>query len=78
MFTLPTLPYPLDALEPIFSRETLEYHYGKHHQAYVDKLNSLIEAGGLSPLIGGTPAISGEGGYFRRNRENRTTLTSLQ
>ena len=61
MFSLPTLPYPLDALEPIFSRETLEYHYGKHHQAYVDKLNSLIEAGGLSPLIGGNPAISGEG-----------------
>ena len=46
MFILPILPYGLSDLEPIFSRETLEYHYGKHHQAYVDKLNSLIETGG--------------------------------
>lgn len=36
------LTYPLDALQPFMSRETLEYHYGKHHKAYVDKLNSLI------------------------------------
>ncbi len=40
--TLSTLPYALDALEPYLSRETLEYHYGKHHQAYVDNLNKLI------------------------------------
>ncbi len=39
---LPPLPYPKNALEPHMSQETLEYHYGKHHQAYVDKLNSLI------------------------------------
>lgn len=39
---LPSLPYPLDALQPHISRETLEYHYGKHHQQYVDTLNSLI------------------------------------
>lgn len=37
-----TLPYRLEALEPIISRETLEYHYGKHHQAYVTNLNKLI------------------------------------
>jgi Fe-Mn family superoxide dismutase len=43
MFTLPKLPYELDALAPIFSKETLEYHYGKHHQAYIDKLNTLIQ-----------------------------------
>jgi Fe-Mn family superoxide dismutase len=42
MFTLPTLPYSLDALEPCISRETLEFHYGKHHQTYVDNLNKLI------------------------------------
>lgn len=42
MFTLPTLPYALDALEPYISRETLEYHYGKHHQTYVDNLNKLV------------------------------------
>jgi Fe-Mn family superoxide dismutase len=40
---LPPLPYTLDALEPEISRETLEYHYGKHHAAYVDKLNGLID-----------------------------------
>jgi Fe-Mn family superoxide dismutase len=43
MFTLPPLPYALDALAPIFSKETLEYHYGKHHQAYIDKLNTLVQ-----------------------------------
>jgi len=40
---LPPLPYPLDALQPHISRETLEYHYGKHHQAYVTNLNNLIK-----------------------------------
>ena len=38
---LPPLPYPIDALEPHYSKETLEYHHGKHHKAYVDKLNEL-------------------------------------
>ncbi len=42
MIELPKLPYPMDALEPVISKETLEYHYGKHHKAYVDKLNKLI------------------------------------
>lgn len=41
--TLPPLPYPMDALQPHISRETLEYHYGKHHQAYVTNLNNLIK-----------------------------------
>lgn len=40
--TLPQLPYANDALEPYMSRETLEYHHGKHHQAYVDNLNKFI------------------------------------
>lgn len=40
---LPPLPYGLDALEPHISRETMEFHYGKHHKAYVDKLNELIK-----------------------------------
>lgn len=40
---LPELPYAKDALAPTISAETLEYHYGKHHQTYVDKLNGLIE-----------------------------------
>ena len=39
---LPALPYELDALEPHVSARTLEFHYGKHHKAYVDKLNAAI------------------------------------
>ena len=40
--TLPPLPYELDALAPHISKETLEFHYGKHHQTYVTNLNNLI------------------------------------
>lgn len=42
-FVLPELPYALDGLEPVLSKETLEYHYGKHHAAYIKNLNGLIE-----------------------------------
>ena len=42
-FTLPELPYPMDGLQPHISSETLEYHHGKHHKAYVDKTNDLIK-----------------------------------
>lgn len=41
-YELPKLPYEMDALQPYISKETLEYHYGKHHKAYVDNLNKLI------------------------------------
>ena len=41
-FILPELPYAKDALAPTISAETIEYHYGKHHQAYVTNLNNLI------------------------------------
>ena len=41
--TLPPLPYAMDALAPHISKETFEYHYGKHHQAYVTNLNNLIK-----------------------------------
>jgi Fe-Mn family superoxide dismutase len=41
--TLPPLPYEMDALAPTISKETLEYHYGKHHQAYATNLNNLIK-----------------------------------
>lgn len=40
---LPELPYAEDALEPHISAETMQYHYGKHHATYVDKLNTLIK-----------------------------------
>lgn len=41
-YVLPTLPYADNALEPIISANTIHFHYGKHHQAYVDNLNKLI------------------------------------
>jgi Fe-Mn family superoxide dismutase len=42
-FELPALPYAMDALAPHISAETLEYHYGKHHQTYVTNLNNLVD-----------------------------------
>jgi Fe-Mn family superoxide dismutase len=41
-FELPALPYAKNALEPYISEKTLEFHYGKHHQAYVNNLNNLV------------------------------------
>jgi len=41
-FTLPPLPYDMDALAPHISKETLEFHYGKHHQSYVTNLNNMV------------------------------------
>ena len=41
-FSLPELPYEMNALEPHISKETLEFHYGKHHQTYVTNLNNLV------------------------------------
>lgn len=54
--TLPALPYSPDALAPHMSKETFEYHHGKHHQAYVTNLNNLIkgtefEALGLEDIV---------------------------
>ena len=40
---LPQLPFAMDALAPHMSKETFEYHYAKHHQAYVTNLNNLIK-----------------------------------
>jgi superoxide dismutase, Fe-Mn family len=45
---LPNLPYPKDALAPYISANTLDFHYGKHHKAYVDNLNKLIEGTDLA------------------------------
>lgn len=50
MHSLPDLPYPSDALEPWLSRETLDYHHGRHHAAYIKRLNSLIEGTDFAPL----------------------------
>ena len=41
-FSLPPLPYPEDALEPVISAETLSFHHGKHHKKYIDTMNELL------------------------------------
>lgn len=46
-FTLPPLPYAPDALQPHMSKETFEYHHGKHHQAYITKANEIVADKGL-------------------------------
>lgn len=48
-FALPKLPYEQTALAPVISKETFEYHYGKHHKAYIDNMNKALED---SPLKG--------------------------
>ncbi len=55
-FELPNLPYALDALAPHISKETLEFHHGKHHATYVTNLNNLVKGGkfekmGLEEII---------------------------
>ena len=47
-FSLPPLPYSETALSPYVSAETLEFHYGKHHQGYINKINGLVESAGLT------------------------------
>jgi superoxide dismutase, Fe-Mn family len=47
---LPKLPYALDALEPHMSRETLQFHHGKHHKKYVETANQLIKGTDLEKL----------------------------
>jgi len=58
------LPYELDALEPQMSKETLEFHYGKHHQTYVTKLNGLIEGTQFADKTLEEIIKSSEGGVF--------------
>ncbi len=61
---LPALPYAMDALEPVISKETLEFHYGKHHQAYVTKLNDAIKGTDLENVDLEEIVKSSEGGIF--------------
>jgi Fe-Mn family superoxide dismutase len=49
MFSLPDLPYPYNALEPVISDRTLHFHHDKHHATYVKTLNELLEKAGQSP-----------------------------
>lgn len=63
-FELPALPYAQDALQPHISAETLEYHYGKHHKTYVDKLNGLVEGTDLAGKSLEEVVKTSEGGVF--------------
>ncbi len=63
-FELPVLPYAEDALQPVISKQTLEFHHGKHHLAYINKLNELVEG---TPFKGETLEAmikSAEGAIF--------------
>ncbi|GAD02112.1 MULTISPECIES: superoxide dismutase [Fe] [Agarivorans] len=63
-FTLPELPYAQDALEPHISAETLSFHYSKHHNTYVVKLNGLIEGTDLAEKSLEEIVKSSTGGVF--------------
>jgi Fe-Mn family superoxide dismutase len=67
--TLPELPYAIDALEPHISKETLEYHHGKHHATYVAKLNPLIEGTELQDADLETIIKNSEGGVFNNSAQ---------
>ncbi|OGT63385.1 MAG: superoxide dismutase [Gammaproteobacteria bacterium RIFCSPHIGHO2_12_FULL_45_12] len=64
MFQLPPLPYAMDALIPHLSKETLEYHYGKHHQAYVNNLNNLVKDTEFAELGLDDIIMKAQGGMF--------------
>lgn len=63
-FELPALPYAKEALAPHISAETLEYHHGKHHAAYVNKLNAMIEGTEYSSMSLEEIIMKSEGGIF--------------
>ncbi|MCH1927005.1 superoxide dismutase [Fe] [Shewanella sp. C32] len=63
-FELPALPYANDALEPHISKETIEYHYGKHHNTYVVNLNKLVEGSDLADKSLEEIIKSSTGGVF--------------
>ena len=64
MFKLPELPYAMDALAPNISKETLEYHYGKHHQAYVNNLNNLTKDTPMADMTLEAVIMQASGGIF--------------
>ena len=63
-FNLPPLPYEMNALEPHISSETLEFHYGKHHQTYVNNLNGLVEGTDNASKSLEEIIMSSDGGLF--------------
>lgn len=68
-FELPKLPYALDALEPYIGKKTLEFHYGKHHQAYVNNLNNLVKGTKFENADLETIVKESEGGIFNNGAQ---------
>lgn len=65
-FELPALPYEKNALEPVISAETLEYHHGKHHNAYVVKLNEMIAGTEFESMSLEEIVMKSSGGMFNQ------------
>jgi superoxide dismutase, Fe-Mn family len=68
-FELPKLPYALNALEPVISQKTLEFHYGKHHQAYVTNLNNLVPGTKFENASLETIIKEADGGIFNNGAQ---------
>jgi superoxide dismutase, Fe-Mn family len=68
-FELPKLPYELNALEPVISQKTFEFHYGKHHQAYVNNLNNLVPGTKFENASLETIIKEAEGGIFNNGAQ---------
>ena len=64
LFTLISLPYAAEALEPVISKETIEYHYGKHLQGYVDNLNKLVAGTEYESMPLEEIVVKAQGGIF--------------
>lgn len=64
LFTLIALPYAPEALEPVISKETIEYHYGKHLQGYVDNLNKLVAGTEYEGMPLEEIVVKAQGGIF--------------
>jgi superoxide dismutase, Fe-Mn family len=68
-YELPKLPYELNALEPYISQKTLEFHYGKHHQAYITNLNNLVPGTKFEGADLETIVKEAEGGIFNNGAQ---------
>lgn len=68
-FELPPLPFAMDALEPIISKNTLEFHYGKHHLAYVNNLNGLVPGSPFEEATLDEIVLKAEGGIFNNGAQ---------
>jgi Fe-Mn family superoxide dismutase len=68
-FHLPTLPYSHSALKPVISEETIEFHYGKHHQAYVTNLNGLVPGSAFEDATLEDIIMKAEGALFNNGAQ---------